>query len=231
MPAMDTIQPLPVTFSPLLRHYTLEEFWALPEPENRARYELIEGMLFMTPPPDPPHGDIASRLTDLLVTFLSSHGRPGNVYHPREPIYINGTYLEPDMMYVSHELWARMGARRTSADLVFEYLSTRTATYDRTTKADTYLALGVRELWLVDPDTVTMEVRRALTVNETNVFPRWETLTYTTGQWAASRVLAGWRVSVDELFWDSSNRVRSLHKFSITTGSTGSASAKPNTRE
>jgi len=200
MPVMETIQPLPVTFSPLLRHYTLEEFWALPEPKDRARYELIEGTLFMTPPPDPPHGDIASRLNDLLVTFLASHGRTGNVYHPREPIYINGTYLEPDMMYVSHELRARMGTRRTSADIVFEYLSKSTAAYDRTTKADTYLALGVRELWLVDPDTVSIEVRHALAASGSNQFPRWESHIYTAGQWAESRVLTGWRVAVDEVF-------------------------------
>lgn len=200
MPVVETTQPLPVTFSPLIRHYTLEEFWALPEPKDRARYELIEGTLFMTPPPDPPHGDIASRLTDSLVTFLASHGRPGNVYHPREPIYINGTYLEPDMMYVSPELRARMGARRTSADIVFEYLSKSTATYDRTTKADTYLALEVRELWLVDPDTASIEVRHALAASGSNQFPRWESQIYTAGQWAESRILTGWRVAVDEVF-------------------------------
>jgi len=28
-------------FSPLLRRYTLEEFWALPDPEDRFHYDLI----------------------------------------------------------------------------------------------------------------------------------------------------------------------------------------------
>ena len=34
------------------RRYTLEEFWALPEREDHARYELIGGYLYMVPPPN-----------------------------------------------------------------------------------------------------------------------------------------------------------------------------------
>lgn len=197
MPTLETVQPPEINFSPLLRQYTLEEFWELPEPEDRAHYDLIGGYLFMVPPPDPPHGDIDSRLTDSLILFLAARGRPGVVYHPREAIWIDGTYLEPDMMYVSHELRARLGARRTSADIVFEYLSSSTANYDRTTKADTYLALGVRELWLIDAVTESIEVRRATAQAGR---PVWEKQLYAAGEWAESNVLSGWRVSVDELF-------------------------------
>ena len=197
MPMLETAQPPTINFSPLLRRYTLEEFWELPEPEGRAHYDLIGGYLFMVPPPDPPHGDIGSRLTESLVLFLAAHGRPGVVYHPREAIWLDHTFVEPDMMYVSHELHARMGERRTSADIVFEYLSLSTANYDRTTKADTYLALGVRELWLVDPETKSIEVRHA-SVREG--WPVWERRSYAVGEWAESQVLSGWRVSVDELF-------------------------------
>ncbi len=65
------------------------------------------------------------------------------------------------MMYVSKAMAAHMGDKRTSADIVFEYSSKSTATYDQTTKADTYLALGVRELWLIDFDNIFIEVRNA----------------------------------------------------------------------
>ncbi|MCI0488038.1 MAG: Uma2 family endonuclease [Blastocatellia bacterium] len=197
MPVLEKIEVAPPVFSPLLRQYTLEEFWALPEPEDRTHYELIGGYLFMVPPPDPPHGDVGSRMNYSLITFLAAHDWPGDVYHPREAIYIDSTYVEPDMMYVSHELRARMGERRTSADIVFEYLSKGTANYDRTTKADTYLALGVRELWLIDPETVTIEVWHPAVEA---AFPEWERTIYKRGERAESRVLAGWRVSVDELF-------------------------------
>jgi Uma2 family endonuclease len=193
---------VPVNFSPLRRRYTLEEFWALPEREDHARYNLIGGYLFMVPPPNPPHGKLDARMQKALNKFLFDKNIDGDVHHPPEPIYRraeDSTYLEPDMMYVSIELGNRMGAKRTSADIVFEYLSRSTAVYDRTTKADTYLLLGVRELWLVDPVTETVEVRHSSKVDDT---PVWEICTYSRGEHAKSRVLDGWEVSVDELFID-----------------------------
>ena len=197
MQVLDTPKTTTISFSPLVKQYTLEELWALPEPEDRAHYELIKGNLFMVPPPDWPHGDFDGRLNELLVSFLVAHGRPGKVLHPREAIYVEDTYLEPDMMYVSNELAAKMGKRRTSADIVFEYFSKSSATYDRTTKADTYLALGVKELWLIDSDSIMIEVRYRIMKDR---FPAWEIWQYRKGDNAESRVLNGWRVSVDDLF-------------------------------
>jgi len=191
-----------VAFSPLLRHYTLGEFWELPEPPDRWHYDLIGGVLYMVPPPDPPHGDLVSRLNRWLILFLEANGDTGSVHYPREAIYIDSTNVEPDMMYVSSELAARMGRRRTSADIVFEYLSRSTAVYDRTTKADTYLALGVRELWLIDPTTRTIEVRHWTAPAIDGGLPRWEVVVYGAGESAESRVLSGWRVSVNQLFAD-----------------------------
>jgi Uma2 family endonuclease len=189
-----------ISFSPLVHRYTLEEFWRLPDPSDRSHYELIGGYLFMVPPPDPPHGSIDSRLNQSLVSFKLAQNISGEIYHPREPIYTDaraGTYLEPDMMYVSDDLRDRMGKKRTSADIVFEYLSRSNAVYDRTTKADTYLALGVRELWLIDPVTITIEVRNAIVKGAR---PAWEIRAYAAGETAESRVLTGWLVAVDELF-------------------------------
>jgi Uma2 family endonuclease len=186
--------------SPLQRRYTLQEFWALAEPKDRYHYDLIGGLLFMVPPPAPPHGSIDSRLNKSLVGFLLSNKLEGEVHHPHEPIYRSSespTYLEPDMMYVSEELAQSMGKKRTSADIVFEYASKSTAIYDRTTKADTYLALGVRELWIIDSSTKTIEVHHAVTHQN---IPGWEVERYAPGHLAASTVLQGWRVSVDELF-------------------------------
>jgi Uma2 family endonuclease len=188
-------------FSPLLRQYTLEEFWALPEPGDRNHYDLIGGCVFMVPPPAPPHGSIDSRLNKSLVGFLLTNSIEGEVHHPHEPIYkslkAGATYLEPDMMYVSEKLSKQMGKKRSSADIVFEYASKSTAVYDRTTKADTYLALGVRELWIIDSVNQEIEVRVAGRREER---PVWEGLRYSAGDWAKSEVLKGWKVSVDELF-------------------------------
>src|SRR5690349_1760799 len=191
MQELKTQTSIEVNFSPLLRRYTLEEFWALPEREDHARYNLIGGFLFMVPPPNPPHGDVASRMNRLLVRFVDGNNIEGNVYFPPVPIYIDTeypTYLEPDLMYVSKESREKMGTRFTTAEIVFEFSSRRTIVYDHTTKADTYLALGVRELWLVDPFTPKIEVRHSGNIGEKLV---WHVLRYSPGQQAQSRVLDG----------------------------------------
>jgi Uma2 family endonuclease len=200
MQALETQTSVEVNFSPLTRRYTLEEFWALPEREDHARYELIGGYLFMVPPPRPPHGDVASRMNRALMAFLLANNIEGDVHFPREPIYVRAggaTYLEPDLMYVSGELRQKMGTMRTSADIVFEFMLRRTNIYDRTTKADTYLALGVRELWLVDPWSDVVEVRHASKAGE---IPVWKIFSYSHGQSAKSRVLEGFEVPVSDLF-------------------------------
>lgn len=200
MQALEPQISVEVNFSPLTRRYTLEEFWALPEREDRARYELIGGYLFMVPPPNPPHGSVASRIIRALMGFVLANNIEGEVYFPREPIYVRAegsTYLEPDMMYVSRELEQKMGAKRTSADIVFEFVSRSTNVYDHTTKADTYLALGVRELWLVDPFNAIIEVRHASKIGEILV---WKIFSYSHGQTAQSRVLEGFEVAVTDFF-------------------------------
>jgi len=100
-------------------------------------------------------------------------------------------------MYVSGELRQEMGTKRTSADIVFEFMSRSTNVYDRTTKADTYLALGVRELWLVDPFNAIIEVRHASKIGEILV---WKVSSYTHGQHAKSQVLEGFEVPVTDFF-------------------------------
>jgi Uma2 family endonuclease len=197
MSIAETVDRQKPIFSPLLHRYTLEEFLALPDPGELAHYDLIGGHLFRVPPPDPPHGDVSSNLNASLAGFVAASGMPGRIYHPREAIYLGDTYIEPDMMYVSNALRAKMGDRRTSADIVFEILSRTTANYDRTVKADTYLALGVQELWLVDPMTRTIEIRNAAIGKE---FPAWTSRLYGAHESALSVVLTGWHVSVDSIF-------------------------------
>ena len=197
---MQVFETSEVNFSPLSQRYTLEELWALPEREDHAHYNLIAGILFIVPPPTPAHGYAAARMSRLFVSFLIANNIQGHTFHPPEPICRGAegsTYLEPDMMYVSKELREQMGPRCTSADIVFECLSPNTSVYDRTTKADTYLVLGVRELWLVDPVTATIEVRYATERDDTPVWERWR---FSRGGYAKSRVLEGWEVSVEDLF-------------------------------
>ena len=150
-----------ITTSPLVKTYTLQEFWDLPEPANHSKLELIKGVLYMTPPPDYPHNDASANLNECLIEEVKRCGYSGRVFVPRAAIWVNeDTYLEPDLMYLSEELLAQMDPRHwTCADIVVEIVSPSNALYDRSTKADTYRVMGIRELWLADPVTREVEVR------------------------------------------------------------------------
>jgi Uma2 family endonuclease len=82
----------------------------------------------------------------------------------------------------------------TTADLVVEVLSPSTAVYDRTTKADTYAALGVGELWLVDTVKQTIE-QRVLGAGA------WERTTmYASGEVISALCLPGFTCEVRAVF-------------------------------
>jgi Uma2 family endonuclease len=153
-----------VSTSPLVKTYTLEEFWELPEPPDHSKLELIAGVLYMTPTPGYLHNNAASRLMRLLTEYLIKTGNKGAIYYPRTGIMRGpNSWLEPDLFYVADETQARLDLVYpqyiTTADLVIEIISPSTAIYDRNTKADTYAALGVKELWLVDEASGIIEVR------------------------------------------------------------------------
>ncbi|HJT29042.1 MAG TPA: Uma2 family endonuclease [Pyrinomonadaceae bacterium] len=153
-----------VSTSPLVKTYTLEEFWELPEPLDHSKLELIAGVLYITPPPGYLHNNSASRLNRLLNAYLIKTANKGTLYIPRAGI-IRGpnSWLEPDLFYVAAETPAYSDPLYpqypSTADLVIEIISPSSAIYDRNTKADTYAALGVRELWLVDEVSGIIELR------------------------------------------------------------------------
>jgi Uma2 family endonuclease len=187
-----------VNTSPLVKTYSLEEFWELPEPPDHSKLELIAGVLYMTPPPGYNHDNAVSRLIRLISRYLLESGDKGMLYVPRAAIWTSqNTHLEPDLFYVSAETESHLQPNhRTTADLVIEVISPGSAIYDRNTKADTYAALGVRELWLIDEHNKTIEVR----VLSDNRLQPGEVASGT--ERFSSSVLAGFSFSADEVVSD-----------------------------
>ena len=187
-----------VNTSPLVKTYTLDEFWRLPDPPDRSKIELIAGVLYMSPPPEYTHDNVVTKLNRILILHLERKGDKGGLYVPRAAIWTGrNTYLEPDLFYVSAELEARLDPKhRTTADLVIEVVSPGSAIYDRNTKADTYGALGVRELWLVDEAGETVEVRNRAGegFGAGVVFKR--------GEQVASMIFPDLSLPVDDIFQD-----------------------------
>jgi len=186
-----------VTASPLVRRYSLDEFFALDPPPGGGHWELIAGVLYMVPPPEWPHNDSASRLVRFLSRYADTHADACTLYVPRTPIWAEAdTYLEPDLFLISS---ARLNAahrqRITSAELVVEIYSPGSSVYDRTAKADTYAALGCDELWLVDPEHRTIEQRALGDGN------RWQsTRSWSAGEVVRSTSFPGLAVAVDDVF-------------------------------
>jgi len=122
---------------------------------------------------------------------------PARFIAPRAAIWTSArTYLEPDLLYVSAETEARLDPpRRTTADLVIEVIAPGSAIYDRN-KADTYAALRVKELGLVDEFKETVEVRslRGDRYGEGELFAKGDQL--------ASTMLPEMEIVVNNIFED-----------------------------
>ena len=134
----------------------------------------------------------------LFILELTRLGITGKLYAPRAAIWTSDrTYLEPDLFYVSAETEARLDLKhRTTADLVIEVISPGSAIYDRNTKADTYAALSVKELWLVDEMKEMVEVRtlRGDRYGEGELLARGDQLT--------SHAIPGMAIAVIDIFQD-----------------------------
>jgi Uma2 family endonuclease len=138
--------------------YTVADLEQFPDDGNR--YELLDGMLIVTPSPRLRHQGIASRLAMRFGNALQVPGSamvfaPGVVSAPPR------TQLEPDVLVVpSRFTLANEWIDVTEHWLAIEVLSRSSRVYDRRYKRDAYLDLGVREVWLVDPQEKCIEATR-----------------------------------------------------------------------
>src|SRR6185503_452334 len=105
---MALVETIPVSTSPLVKTYTLEEFGELPDSPDRSKLELIAGVLYMTPPPGYQHENAVSKLIRMLSDYLTATGSRGTLHVPRAGIMRKpNSWLEPDLFYVSAETQAK----------------------------------------------------------------------------------------------------------------------------
>lgn len=157
MPA--TIAPSPTVEPPGFAPLTVDDWFNLPD--SPERYELSEGMLILAPSPDSQHQDIAGTVHYSLMMVAWPEGGWA-MAAPTGLSLANDTGYEPDVLYLTK---ARMGLRTRrgvegAPDIVVEVLSPRTRRYDVGTKLPKYLAHGVTEVWIIDPEAQTVSVHR-----------------------------------------------------------------------
>lgn len=142
--------------------YTVDDLDEFPHDGNR--YELLDGVLLVTPAPSMSHQMVASRLQVRLAVMLTGQA---NVVGPGVVMRLPKTQLEPDILVFP--AGTRPGAHWREVRehwLAVEVLSPSSRVYDREFKRDVYLALGVREVWLVDPSDRSVEVCRGVGESE-----------------------------------------------------------------
>ena len=128
--------------------YTVDDLDRFPDDGNR--YELLDGMLLVTPAPRAVHQIVSTRLSATLYTALGESGYahivgPGAITRPP------GTQLQPDVLVYPARFAPTLDWGKISEHwLAVEVLSRSSRIYDRNFKRDAYFALGVREVWLVD---------------------------------------------------------------------------------
>ncbi len=117
--------------------------------------ELLEGQLVKQPTRTPYHQRLVLRFATRLVAAV---GDRRVLVSPVDVWIDDRNVLQPDVL-VLDEACDREMLEVPVPLLVIEVLSPSTARRDRDVKTDIYLRAGVREVWLVDPDSRSIEVR------------------------------------------------------------------------
>ena len=142
--------------------FTFRDYMQLPESEEK-RYELIDGELLMVPSPTTEHQKILGKLWSLLCEFVQEHDLGIVFSAPLDVVLSQEDVLQPDIMFISREREGIITERNIQGapDLVIEILSPATAERDKTLKKTRYAKFGVRDYWIVDPQSTTIEVLKA----------------------------------------------------------------------
>lgn len=179
------------------RSMTLDEFLEA-DAEEGYRYELARGVLEVTHVPNDPHGSIVWIILRFIAAYDLSHPRVidraggGNEFRFWLRGMISGR--NPDVA-VSLRGNPKDWRGHRPALLAFEVVSEGSEAHNRdyVTKRAEYLAYGLREYWIVDPQakTVTVLIRDG---------DSWVEQVYRDDQQALSLVLPGLAIPLPDLW-------------------------------
>jgi Uma2 family endonuclease len=139
---------------------TVDDLEAMPEDGNR--YEVIEGELFVSCAPGLTHQLISSNLHIILGVYLIQHpigiviATPGLVFERYSGVM-------PDLVFYTHHRSTEIIANERlngAPELVIEILSpgSQNIARDRVAKLQLYSKHKVKEYWIVDSKTQSIEI-------------------------------------------------------------------------
>jgi Uma2 family endonuclease len=172
-----------------------DDIWDTPDDGNR--YEVIDGALYVTPPPSYGHQNAAGVLHGLIWPHVQHHQLGKILFAPIGVVLDDENGVQPDLVFVSRErlhIITRRGVEG-APDLIVEVLSPRTQSRDRGVKMKRYAAAAVPHYWIVVPRTRSIEAYR---LTETGYE---QTGVYGPGSIFRPEIFPGLEIPVDSL-WD-----------------------------
>lgn len=122
-------------------------------PDDKFRYEIIDGDLVVTPAPLSLHQLVARNLFRILDRHVEAKQLGEVLFAPLDVIFDVHNVLEPDVLFISNERRALLGRRGItgSPDLAVEVLSKGTRRRDLVEKRDVCRKFRVPHYWTLDP--------------------------------------------------------------------------------
>ncbi len=133
--------------------FTLEDYYALPD-ERRA--ELLDGVLYDMAAPSTIHQFVIIRLALAFESYISD--KKGKCIVLPSPVDVqidcdDRTMLQPDLLILCDRSKLIRRCIMGAPDLVVEIMSPSSRQMDGKRKMAKYATTGVREYWLIDPDS------------------------------------------------------------------------------
>jgi Uma2 family endonuclease len=138
--------------------WTYNHYAALPD--DGKRYEIVDGVLYMTPAPSWSHQEIVLEIASYLRTYLHSMRLGGVFVAPVDVELAPNRVFQPDVVVLLKEHRDKLSGHHIigAPDLVIEIASQSTSDYDRRKKLHIYGRSGIPEFWIVNPEAHTVEV-------------------------------------------------------------------------
>jgi len=136
------------------KKFSLFEFNNL-ETRDEKKYELIDGIVLMSPRPNYRHQEIMSRLNIEIGTYLK--GKNCKVFTEAE-IEFNDNVLIPDISVICGLDNSNFQRYKKAPEIVIEIISPSSQYTDAFTKLIKYELFGVKEYWIANPKTETITV-------------------------------------------------------------------------
>lgn len=155
---LSVVVPADWVTGPQQGQWTYADYAAIPGEQHC--YEVVKGVLYMSPSPNVEHQRIAKLIVAALSRWVEQTGLGEVFQSPLDVELSEGNIVQPDVFILLKEHADQVVETRIigAPDLVVEIASPSTVRHDLGKKLEAYACAGVPEYWVVTPGSKTVEV-------------------------------------------------------------------------